>query len=86
MGRPTWWHHSRLDVRSHPFSPCSPFLSIAAPYRKYVHGYVTGRGYTPPDSSADPRESDSVVSKEPLEPSGENEKNSRAIDVAIVPK
>lgn len=52
-----------------------------------MHGYITGRRYTPPDytAEADRRSSDSVVINEPLEPS-EKEKASRALDVADLPK
>jgi len=50
-----------------------------------VHGHVTGRGYTSPDRSVNPRRFDNMAPKESLEPSEEKEKDGRAIDVTILP-
>jgi hypothetical protein len=84
MGRPAWWHHSRLDVRPRPL----PALFRHSNYRglfnrRYVHGYVTGQRYTPPDSTVNPR--NGVVSKE-IPESSEKDRVSRTIDVAELDK
>ena len=81
---------SRL-VASFPFGCTTTSLAAVLPHsnhrgpfnRRYVHGYVTGQRYTPPDSTVNPR--NGVVSKEILE-SSEKDRVSRAIDVAELDK
>ena len=75
---PVWMYdHVHLPVVFRHSNYRGPFN------RRYVHGYVTGQRYTPPDSAVNPR--NSVVSKEILE-SSEKDRVSRAIDVAELDK